>query len=187
MNAPIPQPSFWKQIRPSFAVLCVVSTLIGGCATPASHEGMIPAKVDAVKKHKQTVSVTVTGGKETDSAGAPQISDAAFRNALVTSIKNSQVFSSVVEGKGGDFLLTVSLFGMQQPIFGLDFTVTLEAGWTLQRTSGGAPVWQESIKSTHTATVGDAFAAVTRLRLATEGAAKKNIVQGLAKLSQLNL
>jgi hypothetical protein len=186
MKSPGQQQSFQKQIWPSFAVLCLVSTLIGGCATPATHEGMIPAAVNTVKKHIQTVSVAVTGGKETDSAGTPQISDSAFRDALVASIKNSQVFSKVVEGKGGDFLLTVSLFGMQ-PVFGLDFTVTMEAGWTLQRASGGAPVWQESIKSAHTATVGDAFVAATRLRLATEGAAKKNIEQGLAKLSQLNL
>jgi hypothetical protein len=168
-------------------MLCALVALIWGCASPATHEGMIATKVDTAKKHPQTVSVAVTGGKETDSAGAPQISDAAFRDALVASIKDSQVFSRVIEGKSGDYLLTVTLFNMQQPMFGLSLTVTLEAGWTLQRVSGGAPVWQESIKSVHTATTSDSFAAVTRLRLATEGAAKKNIEQGLAKISQLNL
>lgn len=187
MKAQIQRKSPREQMWPSVAVLCAVAALIGGCATPATHEGMIPAKLETAKKHAQTISVAVTGGKETDSVGTPQISDAAFRDALVGSIKNSQVFSSVIEGKGGDYLLTVSLFSMQQPIFGFDLTVTMEAGWTLQRASGGAPVWQESIKSVHTATVSDAFAAVTRLRLATEGAAKKNIEQGLTKISQLNL
>jgi hypothetical protein len=187
MKLHIPQQSSRKQIWRSIAVLCAVAALIGGCATPATYEGMVPAKFETAKKHAQTVSVAVTGGKETDSVGTPQISDAAFRDALVGSIKNSQVFSGVVEGKGGNYLLTVSLFSMQQPIFGFDLTVTLEAGWTLQPASGGAPVWQESIKSAHTATVSDSFAAVTRLRLATEGAAKKNIEQGLAKISQLNL
>jgi hypothetical protein len=187
MKPHIQQQLSCKQPWPSFAVLCAVAALIGGCATPATHEGMIPAKFETAKKHPQTVSVTVTGGKETDAGGTPQISDAAFRDALVGSIKNSQVFSRVIEGKGGDYLLTVTLFSMQQPLFGFSMTATIEAGWTLQRASGGAPVWQESIKSAHTATTSDAFAGVTRLRLATEGAAKKNIEQGLAKISQLNL
>ena len=181
------QQLFCRPSRLSWTVLCAFVALIWGCASPATHQGMIATKVETAKKHPQSVSVAVTGGKETDSAGTPQITDAAFRDALVASIRDSQVFSGVIEGKGGDYLLTVTLFGMQQPIFGLSLTVTLEAGWTLQRASGGAPVWQESIKSVHTATTSDSFAAVTRLRLATEGAAKKNIEQGLAKISQLNL
>lgn len=107
--------------------------------------------------------------------------------ALAESIAKSQTFSRVVEGKGGDYLLTVSVFQVEQPAFGLSFTVNMEAGWTLQRVNNGTIVWQESIKSTHTATVGDAFAGAKRLRLATEGAARNNIAQGLAKISQLSL
>lgn len=180
-------PSFCKYPWPSISVLCAVVALIWGCATPATREGMAPARVETAKTHAQTVSVTVTGGKETETAGTPQVSDAAFRDALVNSIRSSQVFSGVIEGKGGDYLLTVTLYSMQQPVFGLSFTVTMEAGWTLQRAIGGAPVWQELIKSAHTATTSDSMVAVTRLRLATEGAAKKNIQQGLAKISQLTL
>ena len=48
-------------------------------------------------------------------------------------------------------------------------------------------VWQESIASEYTATPGDAFAAVKRLRLATEGAAKNNIAEGLSRISKLSL
>ena len=76
---------------------------------------------------------------------------------------------------------------MEQPSFGLSFTVKLEAGWTLKRASNAQSVWQESIKSEFTATTSDAFAAVTRLRLATEGAARNNISAGLARISELNL
>ena len=62
-------------------------------------------------------------------------------------------------------------------MFGLTYTVKMEAGWTLQRADNSTVVWQESIKSEHTATFSDAFAAVTRLRLATEGAARDNIAK----------
>jgi hypothetical protein len=45
----------------------------------------------------------------------------------------------------------------------------------------------QSIKSSHTATMGQAFAGVTRLRLAVEGAARENIQLGLMAISRLQL
>jgi hypothetical protein len=169
------------------AIAFSCTALLAGCATPTSHEAMVPSSVDTARRHAQSVAVNVTGGQETDAAGKPQISDDAFRQALTESINRSRTFSRVVQGSGGDYLLTVALFGLDQPSFGLSFKVKMEAGWTLRRAGGGAPVWQESIRSEFTATTSDAFAAVTRLRMATEGAARENIAQGLAKISRLNL
>ena len=168
-------------------LLVAVLTLLGGCATPAGHVGMTPDSYDTAKKHPQTVSLSVTGGKETSAAGKSQISDSEFQQALEAAITKSQTFSAVIQGNGANYLLNVTMFNMQQPSFGLSFTVKLEAGWTLTRADSGEVVWQESIKSSHTATTSDAFVGVARLRLATEGAAKNNIKQGLAKISRLNL
>ena len=61
------------------------------------------------------------------------------------------------------------------------------AGATLGNTKTGDAVMRESVKSSHTATAGEAFAAVTRIRIAAEGAAEKNIRQGLQKISELSL
>ena len=116
-----------------------------------------------------------------------QVSDSVFSQALVESITKSQVFTRVIEGKGGDYLLTVSLVSMEQPSFGASFTVKMEAGWSLKNNTTGAAVWQESVRSEHTATMGDAFVGTERLRLATEGAARNNIKQGLGKISKLKL
>jgi hypothetical protein len=169
-------------------VLCICAALLGGCATGASHEGMVPPTVTAVKKHPHTVAVDVTGGQETDAMGKPQISNEAFAQALEQAISQSQVFSRVVKGGSGqNYRLSVVLVGLDQPSFGFSFTVKMEAGWTLKRADNGATVWQESVRSEYTAGAGDAFAGVVRLRMATEGAAKDNISQGLAKISQLNL
>jgi hypothetical protein len=170
----------------SLPLLAVVS-LLAGCATPAGHEGMTPDSYDIAKKHPQTVSVSVGGGNETSAAGKSQISNSEFQLALEAAITKSQVFSGVIQGNGGNYLLNVTMFSVEQPSFGLSFTVKLEAGWTLKRADNGTVVWQESIKSSHTATTSDAFAGVARLRIATEGAAKDNIKQGLAKISRLNL
>jgi hypothetical protein len=166
--------------------ICAAGVL-AGCATATTFEGMVPESPDVAQHHAQSVSVAVSGGHETDAAGKPQISDAAFAQALTAAITKSRTFSRVVQGAGGDYLLTVALVSLDQPSFGFSFTVKMEAGWTLRRAAGGAVVWQESILSEHTATTSDAFAAVTRLRLATEGAARNNIAQGLSKISRLDL
>lgn len=168
-------------------LLCAVAAFLAGCATPATYMGMVPTTFETAKKHPQTIGVSVKGGQETELTGTPKISDATFTQALVDSITKSQMFSRVVQGKDADYLLTVTIFSMEQPLFGLTYTVKMEAGWTLQHADNGTVVWQESIKSEHTATFSDAVVAVTRLRLATEGAARNNIAQGLTKISQLKL
>lgn len=163
------------------------AVVLVGCATATTHEGMTPVTLDIAKRHAQSVSVEVSGGRATDAAGKPQISDAAFAQALTDAITKSQTFSSVLRGAGGDYLLSVALISLEQPSFGLTYTVKMEAGWTLRRQAGSAVVWQEAIASEFTATTSDAFAAVTRLHIATEGAARNNIAQGLSKISRLDL
>ncbi len=168
-------------------LLFVSMLILDGCCTTATHEGMIPMNFESSARSQKTVSVSVEGGKELDELKRTQISNAEFREALLQAIANSGAFSRVIEGNAGDYQLTVAIFSLEQPVFGFSFTVKMEAGWTLKRTATGETVWQESIKSEHTATTGDAFVGATRLRLATEGAGRNNIRQGLAKISKLNL
>jgi hypothetical protein len=163
--------------------LLAFAALLGGCAAPMTHENMVPPTIATAKKHPATVSIDVSGGAEE----GLKISNATLKQALAEAITKSQVFSRVVEGSGGQYLLTVAISSLEQPMFGGAFTVKMEAGWTLKRAGTGATVWQESIKSEHTATMSDAMVGVTRLRMATEGAARNNIAAGLAKISQLNL
>lgn len=66
---------------------------------------------------------------------------------------------------------------------GFNMTMSLRADWMLARVSDNKVLWHDKILSTYTATVGDAFAGIKRLRLANEGAARKNIEQGLAELA----
>jgi hypothetical protein len=162
--------------------LAAAAAFLGGCAAPMTHENMVPQTIASGKKHPGTVSIDVSGG----SSEGLKVSNENLKKALAEAIAKSQTFSKVIEGSGGSYLLTVAISSLQQPMFGGAFTVKMEAGWTLKRASG-ATVWQESIQSEHTATMGDAMVGVTRLRLATEGAARNNIAAGLAKIGQLNL
>lgn len=175
-----------NNVRSYCLPMALVAIAFTGCATPATKEAMTASTITVTKKHSQTVSVTVSGGKETNSAGKSQISDLAFRQAIIDSINQSQVFSKAME-TGGQYSLTAVITSMDQPSFGLNFTVKMEAAWTLKKADTGATVWQEVVKSEHTATTSDAFAGVARLRMANEGAAKNNIANALAKISTLKL
>ena len=179
--------TFSRSPRGPVLALLACAALLGGCATPTTHEAMVPTGFTAVKKHPQTVSVQVSGGKPTESTGKPQISDDTFAQALVQAIEQSQTFSKALQAPGGNYRLSVVIAGIEQPSFGLSFTVKMEAGWTLKRADTGATVWQESIQSEHTVSATEAFAGVTRLRMATEGAARNNIAKGLGKISELSL
>ena len=160
---------------------------LGGCASPVASTALLPVDLTVAKHHPQTVAVTVSGGAETSALGKSQVSDVELQKAVADAITQTKTFSQVVDGKSGDYILTVSLFNLSQPAFGFSFTVATEMGWTLTRASTGEKVWQESIKSEHTVGTGEAFVGVTRLRLATEGAIRNNVRQGLTRLSALSL
>lgn len=160
---------------------------LAGCASSADRRAMTVAQAATGKKHPYSVSVRTSGGSETGAMDSSNIADQDLKAAIEDSITQTGLFQRVLQGKDADYELTVSVVQIDKPIFGLTFTVNLEASWVLVRASDRRVALRKSIRSTHTATVGDAFAAVTRLRLAVEGAARQNIEQGLREISQLAL
>jgi len=73
-------------------------------------------------------------------------------------------------------------------MFGLDFEVTTHVRYILTDSdNNGAVVLNETVVTPYTATIGDAFAAIKRLRLANEGSGKANIQGLLDKLSELRI
>lgn len=173
--------------RISLAAMACAVLHLAGCASPASHEAMTPQSIAVAKKHPYSVSVETRGGSETGAMDSSNISDADLKTALENAIVKSSVFKNVVQGKNGDYELTVRVTEMSKPVFGLTFTVNLETAWSLVKRSDQSVAMRQVIKSSHTATFSDAAVAVTRLRLAVEGAARDNIAQGLKAISELNL
>lgn len=169
----------------SIVALCAVAAVMAGCATESKPENMVPLTVDGGAKHSQSVGVVVAGGSATSSLGKSQISNEAFQQAIVAGIEKNKTFASTIKGAGGDYALAVTVVSMDQPSFGLSFTVKMEAAWSLKK-ADGTVVMQESIKSEGTAGATDAFVGAERLRLANEAAARNNIAAGLSKIGQLN-
>jgi hypothetical protein len=170
----------YRALKYSWAPLFLYgwSLLLGGCTTAARVEGMVPADFATAKSHPRTVRVTVTGGHESVAVGRPQITDGAFKEALITSIIRSKTFAKVTEEQNPseDYRLTVTLFALDKRVFGQ--AVKLEAGWTLRRAATGAVVWQESLVTQSND---------SNFQLATEAAARDNIAAALGKISKLDL
>jgi ABC-type uncharacterized transport system auxiliary subunit len=178
-----------KSIRALVMILIAAgAVLLGGCSTPAQPNAMVATSLGAVAKHPESLSLNVTGGSATSAAGASQISNGDFASALSQSIERSGLFAKVIPaGQSSAYHLEVAIVRLQQPMFGFSMTATIETTWTLTHLSDRAVVWQKAITTSHTANAGDAFVGVTRLRLATEGAARDNIQDAINQLGALSL
>jgi len=167
--------------------ICIVS-LLGGCATATNSQAMVAQSSDGVyfETIQGSLSVLVVGGKQTSSISTSQISNADFKSAITDSIKKTKLFSSVIENASeSNYILRSIIVDLEQPSFGFSMTVNLEVAWSLTRSGEKAPIWKDTHISTYTASYSEAFAGVTRLRVATEKAAKRNIGWALETISNL--
>jgi len=112
-----------------------------------------------------------------------EIDNNAFAGALKQTLQKQGLLAG-----SGRYQLEALLLEVDQPVFGLDFEVTTHVKYILtDRENNGAVVLNETIIAPYTATIGDAFAAIKRLRLANEGSGKANIQGLVEKLSELQI
>lgn len=182
----IPRPRPLLRIL-SIATLAGAALLFGGCASPSQSANMVAVPEVTVTKHAESVFVQVTGGSDTSSMGASKISNADFAEAIKASITQSGLFAKLAAMDQADYQIEASIVRLDQPIFGASFTVNIETNWRLVHRSDSKVVWQKAVVTSYTATMGDAMVGVTRLRLANEGAARKNIQEAIAQMSALTL
>ena len=169
------------------AILLSIAFLYG-CASGAKMENMIYDGTSIDKSQfdrslKQQVSVdTVSGGEETNPMWTSEISNEAFSGAVKQSLNNMGLLAPK-----GRYQLNVKLLNVDQPLFGFDMTVTTNVQYTLTDIKTGRVIFDRKVSAAHTATVSDAFVAITRLRLANEGSGKKNIEALLKHLLRLKI
>lgn len=168
-------------------VIALTALLLGGCASPSTSAAMVTAVTAPITKHPESVSVNVSGGSETSAMVISKISDADFTEAIKISITQSGLFAKTAGVSAADYNIDVTIIRLVQPMFGASFTVTLESTWRLTRRSDKKLIWEKSVTTPFTATMGDAFVGVTRLRLANEGAARENIKEAIAQMGAVSL
>jgi hypothetical protein len=178
-------------MKPSYLFLScglALTALVSGCAT-ATQPTAMAATSTPIASHQTSgdLGVAVSGGRETSSVGASQVSNEDFGAAIVASITHAQLFSKVAYNSPGRYQLNAYISKVSQPMLGFSMTVSMEVSYSLVDKQNSQTLWQKTISSEHTAAMGEAFAGVTRLRLATEGAAKQNIDSLLRELNQVSL
>ncbi|MGK0524144.1 MAG: hypothetical protein ACI92N_001783 [Pseudomonadales bacterium] len=169
-------------------ILAVLAALLylTGCASGAKMGNMVyegPVKAyDTALENNVTVT-NVSGGKETNPAWTSEIDNDAFAGALKQSLQKQGLLSG-----SGRYQLEALLLEVDQPMFGLDFKVTTHVRYILTDSdNNGTVVLNKTVVAPYTATIGDAFAAIKRLRLANEGSGKANIQGLLNKLNELQI
>ena len=165
--------------------LCAVGLVLSfeGCAVPVAKQ-MVPTGVSIVHHHSGSLRINVAGGGE---EGSFLISAKSLQAAIEEAILSSKVFREIIHGEKADYQLDVFLGDYQFPVGGFNMTTNIEAVWNLSDVSTKKTVWQKMIRATSTASMGDAFAGVSRARMSAEGAARENVKQGIEQLSQLSL
>lgn len=162
-----------------------LSGFLFGCASGAKVENMTYTGTQHQfdRALESNVGVQdVSGGTDTNPLWTSEISNDAFRQAVKNSLSSQGLLS-----EQGNYDLAIQLIEVNQPIMGFDLTVTTHIRYVLRDKTTDKVVLDEMIITPHTATMGDAFAAVKRLRLANEGSARKNIESLIEKLVQLKI
>ena len=176
----------YKQLT-GYLVLVLLIVQLAGCATGAQAPGMTvldsevsetpnPALVSRIQVGE------VSGGKKTNPLWKSNISTDEFKLALESSLKSLGYFSD-----DSTYMLSAELQQVDQPIFGLNYTVTSTVGYELVNMSSGEVVFADVVTASSTTGVNDAFLGVKRLRLANEGSIKANIKSLLDQLAELEL
>ncbi len=131
---------------------------------------------------KQIDVESVSGGEKTNPAWTSEISNENFSLALKRSLDHYGLFSAV-----GRYQLDVQMLDVDQPLFGLDMTVTTRVRYSLTDMESNRVVIDEIVSAPYTATVGEAFLGAERLRKANEGSGKKSIQFLLERLAELKI
>ncbi len=154
---------------------CASGAVPGAMSVPLSEQTLLATE----SRLRQAVAVgTVGGGRETNPLWTSQVSSADFAEALRLSLSTHAMLAINNQA----FRLDATLADLQQPIAGLDLTVTSRVTYRLIHLGTGAAVFEREIAAPYTAPFSAAFAAVERLRLANEGSIRENIRQFLAAL-----
>lgn len=161
------------------AAAASVVTLLAGCSTPCKTPAMIGQNLPLASTAHDPVVVTVDSTVPSRNLLVAK----NFSEALAASLRKTALFKSVGGSGNPAFRLQTTIEDLAQPAAGFNMTVQLEVDWKLIHISDSRVVWHEKVHSSYTASLGAAFAGWTRMRIATEGAARKNIEEGIAKLT----
>ena len=168
-----------------FQLVGLAALALSACASPAKVENMVASATAGAQAPNsnlvEAACVTkVTGGEETNPLWTSEVDDASFRAALEISLRNNRLAATTSDGCR--YGIEVNMLGLAQPVIGFNMTVTSHVNYSVRERISGTPYFLTTVTAPYTATVGDAFAGITRLRLANEGSIRSNIQKFIDEL-----
>ena len=155
-----------------------LSVLTVACAAPAKVENMIVTSVanqdpSDLSLRKAICVKSVTGGEKTDPMWVSEVDDQSFQAALEESLRKQALLAESPDTCSYD--LNANLLGLSKPTFGYDLEVTAHVNYELIHHASNEPYFLKTVTTAFTATLADAYVAVKRMRIANEGAVRRNI------------
>ena len=161
--------------------------LLGGCAAPATKEAMIvrptaiSTPIKAEQKGKFAVK-NVGGGSVTNPMWTSQVSKETFGAALRESLAVAELASSTTSES--QYKIDADLVTLKQPLFGLTFDVVSTVNYRVYKEGFEKHM---PVTATGTATISDAFVAITRLKIANEKSMQQNITEFIKQLAHSDI
>jgi hypothetical protein len=149
-------------------------SLGAGCAT--TDIGMMtPETGTSNESFPGSANVIVVGANEVIAKNAD------IKTAIEIALTNAQLFV----GDERNYRINVSVLSIKNPIMGLDLKSELRIKWQLIDLTQDKLVWEDFLSNDFTATVGDSFVAVTRMRMSNEGVIRENIQMAIDEMITL--
>jgi len=168
---------------------------LAGCSTPATPDNMASAAAPEIAAHpggsgyrSMTVG-DVQGGSDTNPLWLAGVSNADFHTALETSLKRASYLAE--PGARGAYVVSARIEGLDRPTAGfdpllvfapLDWSVTVKIRYTVTPAAGGAPVFDELVAATGTASGDTAVTTDGRVRKSEEAAVRADIDAFLSRV-----
>ena len=175
--------NYHYMVNLSVLVLCCLSVL-AGCATVQTKR-LVPESYEVEKRHPKTVEIKISGGIKSVMGAIQQIPIEKYKEAFYIAMQQSKIFSAINK-ENSDYRLDIIVYGMKHEKSGNLFVYnqTAYSNWKLTDTDTNKIVFQERVDTTGSHT---AFSGATRTVRATEDAVRKNIKEGIRRLSELDL
>lgn len=156
--------------------LITLALALAGCAQGARPDAMTVAAAPGTSAPDRSplryaVEVgAVTGGGKAHPLWRSEVADDDFRRALEQSLSLRAMLAGTPR-----YVLNAAIVSLEHPLIEVQSTVTATVRYTLTAGVGGAVVWEQTLTTSSTATLGEALSGPKRLRLATERAVHENI------------
>lgn len=173
---------FQKKMMPLALLLLALG--LSACASGAKPGAMLAPNtpqttISANSSLREAVAIgQVSGGRETNPLWVSDVSSSDLAEALRLSL----AVRTMLAIRDERFKLEATMINLQQPMMGIDMTVTSRVRYRLTRLSDNAIVFEREIAAPFTAAFSSSFYGMERLKLANEGSIRENISQFLAAL-----